>query len=182
MASGTSGGRITTKTTSMALRVAKGLVGGTALAGGTYAGLCYYAIWNAEQRVKRIDVEIVELGKAVHKCEGEIAASLATAEDIKRQRDAMAKKVDGVRVSLAKAEEQVARLKGDLEQYGNQVAEKDAKIKEQSQQTSLLRRMMQERKESVTVAKEALSAAHKEALRTRREMDPIKRLQLDRFV
>ena len=83
---------------------------------------------------------------------------------------------------LAKAEEQVARLKGDLEQYGNQVAEKDAKIKEQRQQTSLLRRMMQERKESVAVAKEALSAAHKEALRTRREMDPIKRLQLDRFV
>ena len=166
----------------MILRAAKGLVGSTVLASGTYAGLCYYAIWNAEQRAKRIEDDIAALGLAVKACEAEIGKSLDVIEATKRRKSAADKKVEQARKTLDKAEEQVKRLRENLTGFEAQVQQHETEIAKETAHTGVLRRMLSERAESVTVARQALSAAHKEALRTRNDMDPIKRLQIDKWV
>ncbi|QDZ18531.1 hypothetical protein HOP50_02g10350 [Chloropicon primus] len=148
------------------------------LAGGTFVGLCYFTMWNADQRVKAIDVEVREAGRAVTAAEQELERAVKAVEPLKAKETAMAAKVDDVKVNLRKAEEQVAKIKTTLSDYTRQLEDRRQDVKQQLEKVSLLQRMKDLKIQNVSVAKEALSAAQKEAINTRTEFDPVKRLQV----
>ena len=97
-------------------------------------------------------------------------------------KDAVAAKVEDVRVNLSKAQEQVKRLESDLRDYNAKLAEEKHKIVARQEQKSLLQRIRVEKVENVAIARQALSVAQKEAMRTRAEFDPVKRLQMDKWL
>ncbi len=85
-------------------------------------------------------------------------------------------------MNLAKAESQVKRLQADLKSWNKQLEEKKQKIVAHHRQTTFLQRIRRERAENVNVAQQALLAAQKQALQTKTEFDPIKRLQIDKWL
>lgn len=111
-----------------------------------------------------------------------IKANLEDLAAVEKQKDSMMKKIDGTKKVLAKAEEQVTRLKDEISEYNKQLEEKKQKIASHTAQKSVLRRILTDRTEDVAVAEQALFAAQKQALNTRAEMDPIKRLQIDKWL
>merc|ERR1711934_58602 len=162
------------KTTMAAKATLGGLLGSVFLAGGTYSGLCYYTIWNADQRVKTIDEEIADLGEALKQADKDIEINI---QDI-----AAATKVEDVRLNLSKAQDQVKRLESDLRDYNAKLENEKHKIVARQEQKSLLQRIRVERVENAAIVRQALSLAQKEAMRTRAEFDPVKRLQIDKWL
>mmetsp|Transcript_7164 Transcript_7164/g.13190 ORF Transcript_7164/g.13190 Transcript_7164/m.13190 type:complete len:150 (+) Transcript_7164:216-665(+) len=140
-----------------AFKLVKGVVGSTLLAGGTFAGLCYYTIWNADRQVQRIDDDLADLSKALIRAEDGIKTHLETLARDEKQKESIAKKVEDVKTNLSKAEEQVTRLKGDLQDFSKKLDEKKQNIVAQKQQTGLLQRIREERAESVSVRSVSLS-------------------------
>merc|ERR1711934_678989 len=131
-----------------------GLFGSVFLAGGTYSGLCYYTIWNADQRVKTIDEEIADLGEALKQADKDIEINLQDITAATKMKDAVAAKLE----------------------------DEKHKIVARQEQKSLLQRIRVERVENAAIARQALSVAQKEAMRTRAEFDPVKRLQIDKWL
>eukprot|EP00212_Chloropicon_laureae_P004239 CAMPEP_0197488522 /NCGR_PEP_ID=MMETSP1311-20131121/3454_1 /TAXON_ID=464262 /ORGANISM="Genus nov. species nov., Strain RCC856" /LENGTH=169 /DNA_ID=CAMNT_0043032579 /DNA_START=119 /DNA_END=628 /DNA_ORIENTATION=+ len=166
----------------MAFRVARGVVGSAFLAGGTFAAACYYTIWDAENKVLGIEGDLVNLNKALVAADADIDEHKNTLQAVEKQKESAEKRVADVKTNLAKAESQVKRLKDDLKTYKKKLEEEKKKVVAHHRQTTFLQRLRSERAENVTVAQQALLAAQKQALQTKTEFDPIKRLQIDKWL